>query len=85
MFIFANACALNMPATLPGTPDADAPNLDMPSMGLPFSSKYISLCALLGAASRKSMPIKTPALFLDNKNPPPPILPAPGKTTARVN
>ena len=68
----------NMPATEPGIPLADAPSLERVLEGLPFSSKYISLCPLLGAASLKSIPINFPSTFLESINPPPPILPAPG-------
>ena len=81
---FAYICALNIPDTLPGMPEANGPSNDFEVMGFPFSSKYISLLAIAGAASLKSSPINLPLFVLANKNPPPPILPADGCTTANA-
>ena len=41
-----------MPAILPGIPDAEVPAVDFSSIGFPCASKYISLLAEAGAASR---------------------------------
>ena len=45
-------CASKIPAMVPGTPTAEAPNVLILGITSPLSSKYMSLCAAFGAFSR---------------------------------
>ena len=74
-----------IPATEPGTPTECTPKLLFPGITFPSLSKYISLSAVKGAFSLKSRAPVFPSLERYTINPPPPIFPATGYTTANAN
>ncbi len=75
-------CASHIPATEPGTPDARCPTSDSESLTLPSGSRNMSALAAIGAVSRKSSAAVVPSAIRATRNPPPPMFPASGFTTA---
>src|SRR5690606_39067872 len=71
--------------TDPGTPEASCPRKLRSTIGLPSSSRNMSVVAAAGAASRKSSEANSPSALRYTIKPPPPILPALGYTTASAN
>ena len=68
---------------MPGTPEERAPVSESPAITCPVLSRYIASIAAAGAVSRKSSVRTVPETpSLTTANPPPPILPAEGYTTA---
>ena len=77
-------CASYIPATVPGTPIERWPVSDE-LIALPAVSTYMSRVARVGAVSRKSSAPTVPSCIRVTMNPPPPMLPATGWTTASAN
>src|ERR1051325_10888317 len=77
-------CASYIPATVPGTPTERWPVSDE-LIALPAVSTYMSRVARVGAVSRKSSAPTVPSCIRVTMNPPPPMLPATGWTTASAN
>ncbi len=76
--------ASHRPATLPGTPAERWPSRESPAVPPAGRFLYVSCDAASGAFSRKSTVSGFPSTRATMK-PPPPRLPAPGKTTASAN
>ena len=68
--------------TVPGTPAAREPYRLASGTGVPSGSRYIVAVAAAGAVSRKSRKRSRPSAICSVMNPPPPILPQHGFTTA---